>query len=77
MLDSNHLVIVKYHDVKNVERHGQYDFLKLRLTFLEKKKKKKFWKIKAENETTVLNLKKNLEPDTRPSPEGIGPDTRA
>jgi hypothetical protein len=62
MLDSNHLVIVKYHDVKNVERHGQYDFLKLRLTFLEKKKKKKFWKIKAENETSVLNLKKNLEP---------------
>ena len=42
MLDSNHLVIVKYHDVKNVERHGQYDFLKLRLTFLEKKKKRKF-----------------------------------
>ena len=60
MLDSNHLVIVKYHDVKNVERHGQYDFLKLRLTFLEKKKKKKFWKIKAENETNVLNLKKEL-----------------
>ncbi|HEU0144762.1 MAG TPA: hypothetical protein VFQ47_08245, partial [Nitrososphaera sp.] len=63
MLDSNHLVIVKYHDVKNVERHGQYDFLKLRLTFLEKKKKKKFWKIKAENETSVLNFKKKLRPD--------------
>ena len=37
MLDSNHLVIVKYHDVKNVERHGQYDSLKLRLTFKKKK----------------------------------------
>jgi hypothetical protein len=33
MLDSNQHVIVKYHDVKNVERHGQYDSLKLRLTF--------------------------------------------
>ena len=76
MLDSNHLVIVKYHDVKNVERHGQYDFLKLRLTFLEKKKKRKFWKIKAENETSVLNFKKKLRTDTRPLPEGIVPDTR-
>ena len=60
MLDSNQLVIVKYDNVKNAERHGQYDFLKLRLTFLEKKKKRKFWKIKAENETSVLNLKKKL-----------------
>ena len=60
MLDSNHHVIVKYHDVKNVERHGQYDFLKLRLTFLVKMKKKKFWKIKAENKTSVLNFKKKL-----------------
>ena len=76
MLDSNHLVIVKYHDVKNVERHGQYDFLKLRLTFLEKKKKKKFWKIKAENETSVLNFKRKLRTDTRPLPKGIVPDTR-
>ena len=76
MLDSNHLVIVKYHDVKNVERHGQYDFLKLRLIFLKKKKKKKFWKIRAENETSVLNFKKKLRTDTRPLPEGIVPDTR-
>ena len=47
MLDSNHLVIVKYHDVKNAERHGQYDFLKLRLTFLEKKAKEKILENKS------------------------------
>ena len=36
MLDSNHHEIVMNKDIKNAERHGQYDFLKLRLTFWEK-----------------------------------------
>ena len=44
MLDSNNHEIVMNKDIKKVERQGQYDFLKLRLTFWEKKKKKMFRK---------------------------------
>ena len=47
-----------YKDIKNAERHGQYDFLKLRLTFWEKKKNKMFRKKKTENKTTVFNFEK-------------------